>query len=104
MESSSTPGAAPADGPDLVFLSRDGRIRTDDLSVPNAGLSLCGGLLWTKAQVTWAGATQVNPHSWLRTRDKRGMEGWPASPGHQATIPVFFCADETGWCPPNTDQ
>ena len=36
MESDQTPRAAPADGPDLVFLSRDGRIRTDDLSVPNA--------------------------------------------------------------------
>ena len=36
IESDQTPRAAPADGPDLVFLSRDGRIRTDDLSVPNA--------------------------------------------------------------------
>ena len=36
MESNPTPRAAPTDGPDLVFLSRDGRIRTDDLSVPNA--------------------------------------------------------------------
>ena len=36
MESNPTTRAAPADGPDLVFLSRDGRIRTDDLSVPNA--------------------------------------------------------------------
>jgi hypothetical protein len=42
MESEQTPRAAPADGPDLVFLSRDGRIRTDDLSVPNAS-----GLNWS---------------------------------------------------------
>ena len=36
MESNPTTRAALAYGPDLVFLSRDGRIRTDDLSVPNA--------------------------------------------------------------------
>ncbi len=36
MESNQTPWAALTDGPDLVFLSRDGGIRTHDLSVPNA--------------------------------------------------------------------
>jgi len=34
-----------------TFLSRDGRIRTGDLSVPKAGRGVCGGLGWTKAQV-----------------------------------------------------
>ncbi|GBE22939.1 hypothetical protein BMS3Bbin01_02317 [bacterium BMS3Bbin01] len=45
------PEAALVGGPHLVFLSRDGRIRTGDLSVPKAGRGVCGGLGWTKAQV-----------------------------------------------------
>ncbi len=48
MESNPTIRAAPTDGPDLVFLSRDGRIRTDDLSVPNASGLNWGGLVRTK--------------------------------------------------------
>ena len=74
MESSSTPGAAPADGPDLVFLSRDGRIRTDDLSVPKSPGVDRSGLVRTKTAGQSNSRTAVDCCERWRTRDGRAME------------------------------
>ena len=71
-----TPRAPLASGPDLVFLSRDGRIRTHDLSVPNADHPIQHVFVWTNTQVLIGGETRGDGHGWLRTRDKRGMEVW----------------------------
>ena len=68
-----TPRAAAADSTDLVFHSRDGRIRTDDLSVPNASGLDWGGLVRTKTAGQGNSWTAVDCREQPCTRDGRAM-------------------------------
>ena len=73
-------------------VNRDGRIRTDDLSVPNAGYPLQHVLAWTNTQLVIGGETRGDGHGWLRTRDKRGMELWPYKSWSLGDHPFLFSA------------
>ena len=75
MEPATRIRATLANGPDLGFLSRDGGIRTHDLSVPKDVGPFFGVLIWTNYQVRAYERTGLDPSDCGRTRDKRGMEG-----------------------------
>jgi hypothetical protein len=62
-----------ANGPDLGFLSRDGGIRTHDLSVPKSPGMDWGGLVWTETPGQRIAATRADRCRRLHTRDGRAM-------------------------------